>query len=167
MTFPVPKVVLKNAAWCQSSTWGLLCRTRHCCVASSHHLRFYAHMEDEQRVSVGEGTDAFKDFPACLCRRNVTQITEQRLGSQLTYARRARETSGSHLCVSLTCSCTVPVVFFSRLTACEWLMPSADVPQMLTMRSPICKSRRLFTHAGSRDNVGNMRAADSGFLLTV
>lgn len=75
--------------------------------------------------------------------------------------------SGSRLCVSLTCSCTVPVVFFSRLTACEWLMPSADVPQMLTMRSPICKSRRLFTHTGSRDNVGNRRAVDSGFLLTV
>lgn len=118
-------------------------------------------------VLVWAKADGFKDFPAFLCRRNVTQIMEQRLGSQLTYARRARETSGSRSCVSLTCSCTVPVVFFSRLTACEWLMPSADVPQMLTMRSPICKSRRLFTHTGSRDNVGNRRAADSGFLLTV
>lgn len=162
--FPVPKVVLKNAAWCQSSTWGLLCWTRHCCVASSHHLRFYANIEDEQRVSVGEGK---RLHPAFLCCRNVTQIMEQRLGSHLTYTQRVRETSESHLCVCLTCSCTVPVVFFSRLTACEWLMPSADVPQMLTMRSPICKSRRLFTHTGSRDNVGNRRAADSGFLLTV
>lgn len=33
-----------------------------------------------------------------------------------------------------------PVAFFSRLTACEWLIPSAEVPQILTMRSPIWKS---------------------------
>lgn len=38
-----------------------------------------------------------------------------------------------------TCSCIVPVAFLSRVTACEWLMPSAEVPQMLTMRSPIWK----------------------------
>lgn len=41
-----------------------------------------------------------------------------------------------------TWSCIVPVAFLSRVTACEWLMPSAEVPQILTIRSPIWGSER-------------------------
>ena len=41
------------------------------------------------------------------------------------------------MCVH-TCSSMVPVAFFSRATACAWVMASADVPQMLTIRSPVC-----------------------------
>lgn len=52
-----------------------------------------------------------------------------------------------HVCAFSTCSCTVPVAFLSRVTACEWLMPSAEVPQILTMRSPICKRERKTTSA--------------------
>lgn len=52
------------------------------------------------------------------------------------------------MCVSAcafgeTCSCIVPVAFLSRATACEWLMPSAEFPQILTSRSPIWKSESL------------------------
>lgn len=36
----------------------------------------------------------------------------------------------------------MPVAFLSRVTACEWLMPSAEVPQILTIRSPIWGSER-------------------------
>lgn len=41
-----------------------------------------------------------------------------------------------------TCSCIVPVAFLSSVTACEWLMPSADVPHMLTIRSPIWAGKK-------------------------
>lgn len=56
------------------------------------------------------------------------------------------------VCVISTCSCIVPVAFLSRATACEWLMPSAEVPQILTMRSPIWKSESLvqFERLGKR-----------------
>lgn len=50
----VPKVILENAARCQSFRWRILCRTRHRGVTSGHHLQVHANIEDEQHVGVGE-----------------------------------------------------------------------------------------------------------------
>ena len=45
---------------------------------------------------------------------------------------------GACVCVPAhTCSSMVPVALFSRATARVWVMPSAGVPQMLTIRSPV------------------------------
>lgn len=145
MLLCVPKVVLENAAWRQSFSWGLLCCwARHCGVASRHNLRVHANSEDEQ---CGRGQAPPKTAVVCVDTDDVT----------VSYTQKVRGTSGKDWCVRaservcLTCSCTGPVVFFSRLTACEWLMPSADVPQMLTMRSPICKgSQTVYTRGEPR-----------------
>lgn len=47
----------------------------------------------------------------------------------------------THLTEGLTCSCTVPVALLSKATACACVMPSVELPQMLTMRSPIWRER--------------------------
>ncbi len=61
------------------------------------------------------------------------------------------------MCAFSTCSCIVPVAFLSIVTACEWLMPSADVPQILTMRSPICKNESFMPFKRTQERKDNFR----------
>lgn len=43
---------------------------------------------------------------------------------------------------NLTCISMEPGAFFSKLTAWVWVIPSVDVPQIVTILSPTCKGEK-------------------------
>lgn len=49
---------------------------------------------------------------------------------------------------SLTCISMVPEAFFIKLTACVWVIPSVDMPQMVTILSPTCKTNSRHEEQG-------------------